>query len=768
MISVPKRDWQVYALLAGVSVLLRLPFLSKFNLVSYDGTYYINEAKLFWSGLPLPGSFPIGYPLFISLFLPLVGDGVHAAQTVSFLAAMGSLVVLHRLALRYLDRTSAFLCAAFLCLTPLFVRLSMETFSESLFTFFILLTLWLYARGRDTAAGAAGGLAAITRPEMLGVAGILFALRIRTPRRALLFVLPFLLIFSLNALKFYQANGRLTVLPKSEFFGAGAQSWTEREEVIEGSSTPVSGGLEDGTQKTGRPSVGAVAGNYLSKFPREVYLLARNVGFVLIVLAAFGMWRKPTFMLALLLPFVVGPLFTVRSLERYLLPYVPIVILYGFIGADYVRETRYRDQRWAMLGVALLLTVVLNTGHLTQPVDEGFFETKQAGLFLRDNIKPGDVVAGRKPYVAFYAGADYMEIPFDSYEGTLGYLTDNNVEYLSLHSRVLKRLRPIVANLVTDPAVVAGELRYRQVWAHEEGLILYQSTHTADPLQWSRIDDPGPALDTSPTWSPDGKWIAFSAKVENHLDIFVVPAEGGDRRLVAGGPGQEDQPDWSPDGRYIAFSSTRQGNWNIYILDRVSGNVRALTNDPAHESSPSWSPDGGTIYFMSDRSGKREIWKTGLSGDGGVTRVTNTGGNNFPAVSPDGKRLAWTRLNMGLAILDLTTGELISAKIPRQVNYKPAWSPDGRYLAVSGRDWGSVDIYLVTSDGEAGLLLTKNAQPGPDVLFDAMPAWSHDGGSIAMISTRDGSRALYVLTGLEPYLDRLQKPARMITFDLDD
>jgi hypothetical protein len=768
MIPVPKRDWQVYALLAGVSVLLRLPFLSNFNLVSYDGTYYINQAKVFWSNLPQPGSFPIGYPLFISLFLPLAGDGVRAAQIVSFLAATGSLVLLHRLALRYLNRTSAFYCAAFLCLTPLFVRLSVETFSESLFTFFLLLTLWLYARGRDAAAGAAGGLAAITRPEMLGVAGILFVLRIRIPRCAMLFILPFLLIFSLNTLKFYQSNGRLTVLPKSEFFGAGAQSWTEREQVIEDSTTPVRGDLEDRQKESGGSSLGAVAVNYLSKFPREVYLLARNLGFVMVLLAAFGMWRQPAFLLALLLPFVVGPLFTVRSLERYLLPYVPVVVLYGFIGADYVKQTRYRDQAWAMLGVSLLLTVVLNTNHLTQPVDDGFFETKQAGLFLRKHIKPGDVVAGRKPYVAFYAGADYMEIPFDSYESTLGYLADNKVEYLSLHLRVLKRLRPIVAKLLTDPAVVAGELRYRQVWAHEEGLVLYKSTHSADPLQWARIDDPGPSFDTSPTWSPDGKWIAFSAKVENHLDIFIKPRDGGDRTLVAGGPGQEDQPDWSPDGRYIVFSSTRSGNWDIYVLDRASGEVRPVTKNPAHDSSPDWSPDGGTIYFMSDRSGKRDIWQTSASGNSRATAVTRTGGNNFPAVSPDGKELAWTRLNEGLAIMDLTTGELISAKVPRQVNYKPAWSPDGRYIAVSGRDWGSVDIYLVKSDGEAGLLLTKNAQPGPDVLFDAMPAWSPDGGSLAMISTKDGTQALYVLTGLEPYLARLEKPARIVTFEFDD
>jgi Tol biopolymer transport system component/4-amino-4-deoxy-L-arabinose transferase-like glycosyltransferase len=756
MISVPGRDRHVYAALIGISVLLRLPLLPFYDLVSYDGTYYINQARLLWSAAPQPGAFPVGYPFFISLFLPLAGDGVRAAQIVSFAAAMGALVVFFRLALCYLDRTKAFLCAVFLAITPLFVRLSLQTFSESLFTFFLLLTLWLFARGRDEGTGVAGGLAAVTRPEMLGVAGVLFALRVRAPRRALLMILPFLLVFSLNALKFYQSDGRFTPLPKSEFFASGAQSWTQGEQTV----TDLVGGGE----APAAPSALDVASFYFGKIPEELYLLARNTGLLMLLLAAFGMWRRPTFLLAILVPFFIGPLFTVRSIDRYLLPYVPVVILYGFIGAGYLKDTRFRGRSWAALGLSALLAVVLNAGLFTRPTDDGLPETREAGVFLHDVVEAGDIVADRKPYVAFYAGAEYMEIPFDSYEGTLRYLVDNNARFLSLHYGVLRDLRPIVANLLTDPAVVAGELRYRQVWGHRERMLLYGRTGVDDPLRWRMVDNPGADFDTSPAWSPDGQWIAFSSKVGGHLDIFVVSAGGGERTLLAGGVAQDDQPAFSPNGRFIAFSSSRGGDWNIHLLDRTTGDVRRLTRDPAHDSSPCWAPDGGAVYFMSERSGKKEIWRIRAAGGAAPEQLTGDGDNDFPAVSPDGKRLAWTQINKGLRIRDLSGGGEITVAAPREVNYAPAWSPDGRFLAVSGRDWGSVDVYLVTADGTGTLLLTKNAVPGPDIMFDAMPAWSPDGGRLALISSMNGPRALYVLDGLQPYLDRLENPVRSVTF----
>jgi hypothetical protein len=80
----------VFVSLLLVGVLARIPFLKNFDLVAYDGTYYINQAKSFLGQSAATGSFPIGYPALIALFLPVVRDGVRAAQVVSVLAGIGS------------------------------------------------------------------------------------------------------------------------------------------------------------------------------------------------------------------------------------------------------------------------------------------------------------------------------------------------------------------------------------------------------------------------------------------------------------------------------------------------------------------------------------------------------------------------------------------------------------------------------------------------------------------------------------------------------
>ncbi len=779
MLPVPRRDWQVVATLAVLSVVVRLPgiFARAFDLVSFDGTYYINQARVLWSSVPMPGAFPVGYPFFISLVLPVVGDGVRAAQVVSLLASFASLLVMYALARRFLDRRLAFYCTVFLAVTPLFVRLSMETFSESIYTLWLLLALWMYAKGRDAASGAAAGVAVITRPEMLGVAGILALLRIRTPRRAVLFVLPFIVIFSFNTLKLYQSTGNFVALPKGDAFGSGAQSWTEREATVEPRPSGVAvvdeaAGMRSVPRSDNSgagPSASDIAVNYAKKLPHEVLLLARNVGFLALLLAFYGFARRPSWLLAALAPFVIAPLFTIRSIDRFLLPYIPVVLLYAFIGAGALKGGWARRGGYAALIVSAIAAVAFNYGQFVRPVNEDLVEMKEAGIYLRDNavLGPGDVVADRKPYVAFYAGARYLEIPFDSYQGTMQYLLDENVRYLSLHTRILKSLRPLMLTLVLDRAVILGELRFEQIWGHKEGLLLYRKVLDRDPLTWRLLHDPGAGLDSSPAWSPGGGFVAFSSRVGNQLDIFVIPVEGGEARAIVTSPHQDDQPSWSPHGERIAFCSNRDGNWNIYILDLESGDAHAVTTHEARDVAPTWMRDGRALVFMSERSGEQELWKIDLAG-GELTQLTTAGTNNFPAVSPRGDMVAWTSVKRGLNMMQLSTGNMIQVRSPAEANYFPSWSPDSRYLAVTGRDWGSVDIYLVSADGNRSLLLTKNAVPGDDVMIDALPSWSPDGNSLALISNKDGTQALWVVEGLDVYKKRLDTRTPIITFELED
>src|SRR5262249_56103267 len=68
-------------------------------------------------------------------------------------------------------------------------------------------------------------------------------------------------------------------------------------------------------------------------------------------------------------------------------------------------------------------------------------------------------------------------------------------------------------------------------------------------------------------------------------------------------------PSWSPDGRLIAFNSVVGGKSDIYTVGADGGIVRRLTNDPSAETNPSWSPDGRWLYFGSNRTGRAEVWR---------------------------------------------------------------------------------------------------------------------------------------------------------------
>jgi dipeptidyl aminopeptidase/acylaminoacyl peptidase len=107
-----------------------------------------------------------------------------------------------------------------------------------------------------------------------------------------------------------------------------------------------------------------------------------------------------------------------------------------------------------------------------------------------------------------------------------------------------------------------------------------------------------------------------------------------------GGP-HTHAPSWSPDGRLIAFASLASGNGDIYVIGADGGSPRRLTSDPSAELEPRWSMDGRSIYFSSDRTGRREVWKMPAAGGAGV-QLTQGGGQN-PAESADGRTVYYLR-----------------------------------------------------------------------------------------------------------------------------
>jgi dipeptidyl aminopeptidase/acylaminoacyl peptidase len=104
------------------------------------------------------------------------------------------------------------------------------------------------------------------------------------------------------------------------------------------------------------------------------------------------------------------------------------------------------------------------------------------------------------------------------------------------------------------------------------GFLVYKGRHApASPRQRTltrvTFDD---GLQIGATWSPDGRFIAYSSDRGEKFDIWVQQVSGGDPVQVTKGPGHHWQPDWSPDGKYIAYRS-EEGDGGLYIVPALSG-----------------------------------------------------------------------------------------------------------------------------------------------------------------------------------------------------
>ena len=148
----------------------------------------------------------------------------------------------------------------------------------------------------------------------------------------------------------------------------------------------------------------------------------------------------------------------------------------------------------------------------------------------------------------------------------------------------------------------------------------------------------------NPTWSADGKLIAFSGLVGGFNDLFVYDLEAGALKRLTDDAFAELDPAWSPDGRQLAFSTDRfttdlktvtSGHLRLAILDVASGEVRPAGGfEGAKNIGPQWTADGRALYFLSDREGITNIYRTEINGT--TTQVTNllTGASGITELSP--------------------------------------------------------------------------------------------------------------------------------------
>jgi eukaryotic-like serine/threonine-protein kinase len=200
-----------------------------------------------------------------------------------------------------------------------------------------------------------------------------------------------------------------------------------------------------------------------------------------------------------------------------------------------------------------------------------------------------------------------------------------------------------------------------------------------------------PQVDQSPTFSPDGRLIAWSSMHSGSHQIWVSNSDGSQPAQLThlDAPGAAE-PLWSPDGRQIAFNWYSRGPHKVGIADADGGAARRLTAGDLDEDLYSWSHDGKWVYFGSDRGAGDALWKAPAGGGTPVQVAPNGWG---PVESLDGRSVYYS--GPEASIWKVPAGGGAPVLVARN-GWGPVVSLEGRFIYYGGPE---ASIWRIPEDG---------------------------------------------------------------------
>ncbi len=289
------------------------------------------------------------------------------------------------------------------------------------------------------------------------------------------------------------------------------------------------------------------------------------------------------------------------------------------------------------------------------------------------------------------------------------------------------------------------------------GLFIYkhlQSPTSSQQRALTRVtfDD---GLQIGATWSPDGRFIAYSSNRGGQFDVWVQQVSGGGPVQITHSPGHNWQPDWSPDGKYIAYRS-ESGEGGLFIIPALGG-AGLERKIASFGYYPRWSPDGSQILFQTNQSRLSDMNQFNVvSLDGSQPReiLTEFAKHHVlksAAWHPDGKRVSvWVWSKGGVPTfwtVPIAGGEGVRSEIDPQIigqlaevtlslsdelwrDFKFSWMPSGRAIFFERTFRGVKNLWKLTVDPETlRILAIERVTTGSGL--DTELALSADGKRLA-------------------------------------
>jgi len=316
---------------------------------------------------------------------------------------------------------------------------------------------------------------------------------------------------------------------------------------------------------------------------------------------------------------------------------------------------------------------------------------------------------------------------------------------------------------ITPSALAISVDSRKKIMFSSGGFRIYVMNDDGSGLE--RIGGKRDTAETQPVWSSDGKKILFlrdtRSRYVSHSDsgrafrsLWMMNADGSGERGVYQDPaGLQDpsglgSPSWSPDGAKIAFTHiTNCGEQAIYVMNADGTGLHRLGTIAGNEAM--WSRTGRSVVFTGLLEPERPwgCWVRYrskaifvMNADGtGLRRLSKGSGDESPAWSPNGRRIAFTRwtgwgvrddtyLTAEIYVMDANGNRARRLTRNRLFDGDPNWSPDGRRIVFTrdelssvARNWTKTEIYVMNANGSRVKRLTDPNTPLP--LSKEWPSW---------------------------------------------